>query len=128
MIFFLNKIIISVFVMLVYFSLFGCRIFFVEGTRSILLGVKSMSCIVQFEQESCDVFASRTKSLCIITATEYRCTASLYIRKKNLSWTIINLPYIIWKTGLGHCTRIAFLCNRSILKSTHSQIYSIQFN
>ena len=82
MIFFLNKIIISVFVMLVYFSLFGCRIFFVEGTRSILLGVKSMPCIVQFEQESCDVVASRTKSLCIITATEYRCTASLYQKVK----------------------------------------------
>ena len=30
---------------------------------SILLGVKSMPCIVQFEQESCDVFASHTKSL-----------------------------------------------------------------
>ena len=51
------------FVMLLYFSLFGCRIFFMEGTESILLGVKSMSCIVQFEQESCDVVASRTKSL-----------------------------------------------------------------
>ena len=63
MIFFFNKIILSVFVMLVYFSLFGCRIFFVEGTISILLGVKSMPCIVQFEQESCDVVASRTKSL-----------------------------------------------------------------
>ena len=53
--------------MLVNFSLFGCRIFFVEGTRSILLGVKSMPCIyrciVQFEQVSCDVFASHTKSL-----------------------------------------------------------------
>ena len=82
MIFFFNKIILSVFVMLVYFSLFGCRIFFVEGTISILLGVKSMPCIVQFEQESCDVVASRTKSLCKITATEYRCTASLYQKVK----------------------------------------------
>ena len=45
------------------FSLFGCRIFFVEGTRSILLGMKSMPCIFPFEQESCDVVASRTKSL-----------------------------------------------------------------
>ena len=64
-----NEIIMSVFVMLVNFSLFGCRIFFVEGTRSILLGVKSMPCIytnrciVQFEQVSCDVFASHTESL-----------------------------------------------------------------
>ena len=63
MIFKKNEIIMSVFVMLVNFILFGCRIFFVEGTRSILLGVKSMPCIVQFEQESCDVFASHTKSL-----------------------------------------------------------------
>ena len=40
-----NEIFMSVFVMLVNFSLFGCRIFFVEGTISILLGVNSMPCI-----------------------------------------------------------------------------------